>query len=280
MALRCEKCGFKFSQSKSVVFRPWPEYFHLICGSCWTTAFWLAAESSLVRHSKICSDRAHKARSARQKSCRECSAAKTRCDLRRPICSRCSMRDTSCQYAVSVDGSEFEDVSHAHRVGPTIEKQKLGGMSIQTAILPEQIPRVVSPGLSSLHLSDQHTFLESSLINFEDLDANLVLTGALDLVDHPHTLAHQLPPTTTPKLVHHSMELILRILRTWPRTLAKEISLPPMIHPSQLSEQSQTGTLSNCITLVKMWYGQCPGATEIVQDTVKREMQELINNVR
>ena len=62
--------------------------------------------------------------------------------------------------------------------------------------------------------------------------------------------------------------------------MAKDVQLPPMIHPLQLSEHLKSGTLSNCITLAKMWYGQCSGAAEIVQDTVKREMQELINTVR
>lgn len=61
--------------------------------------------------------------------------------------------------------------------------------------------------------------------------------------------------------------------------MGKEIQLPPIIHPSQLSGEQKQMQLSNCFTLAKMWYGQCPGATDIVQETVKREMQELINTV-
>ncbi|KAF2244906.1 hypothetical protein BU26DRAFT_89082 [Trematosphaeria pertusa] len=55
-------------------------------------------KSSLVRHSKRCTP--GPAPSLRQKSCRQCTSSKTKCDLRRPKCSRCELRDTPCEYVV------------------------------------------------------------------------------------------------------------------------------------------------------------------------------------
>ena len=96
---------------------------------------------------------------------------------------------------------------------PTIVEPQLGDTSIQTALLPEQNLSDMSPCLSSLFLSDQATFLDSSLIAFEDLDATLALTGAMGLSDHSNTIAVLPAAATTPKPVQRSMELILRILR-------------------------------------------------------------------
>ena len=190
------------------------------------------------------------------------------------------MRNTPCQYATSKEISEFKNVSNINDHSPsTVEEPKLGGTSFQTVPLPERVSSTLDAGQSSNFLPEQNSFLNASFIGFEHHDANLIIPGPFSMVDHHNALGLLPSSTETPKLVRHSMELILRILRTWPRMLAKEIQTPPMIHPSQLSEPVKTGILSNCITLVKMWYGQCSGATEIVQDTVKREMQELINTV-
>ncbi|KAI1827027.1 hypothetical protein F4861DRAFT_536502 [Xylaria intraflava] len=54
-------------------------------------------KSSLVRHSKKCT--LEPRASARQKACRNCIVAKTRCDLQRPTCSRCDARNIRCAYA-------------------------------------------------------------------------------------------------------------------------------------------------------------------------------------
>ena len=64
--------------------------------SSWLTSF---EGSSYLRHSKQCLE--NSVSSPRQKSCRQCSKAKARCDQRRPSCSRCSFRNDSCEYTTS-----------------------------------------------------------------------------------------------------------------------------------------------------------------------------------
>src|SRR4051794_428497 len=44
--------------------------------------------------------------SVRQKSCRNCTEAKTRCDLSRPSCSRCTLRQNICQYSNTTRSEE------------------------------------------------------------------------------------------------------------------------------------------------------------------------------
>ncbi|KAH8591457.1 hypothetical protein B0O99DRAFT_269618 [Bisporella sp. PMI_857] len=260
MDLQCKKCGFKFTQ-----------------------------KSSVIRHSKRCMQpRSH---SIRQKSCRECSTAKTRCDLKRPICTRCALRKTSCNYTTSAEPPRSGDVTDCNEILP--EATQFGATSVEMQHqsadpLPNTIhfntPNSLSPGISTIFLPAKEALhnptrsLPRDAASSGTDPAMSILIGT----DENNTALSLLPsPATTPILVRHSMEFILRMLRTWPRMMAKEIQLPPIIHSSQIPETSRVKEkatpLSNCFTLAKMWHGQCPGARELVQLTVEREMQDLID---
>ncbi|KAI1118398.1 hypothetical protein F5Y14DRAFT_447271 [Nemania sp. NC0429] len=63
------------------------------CGLCKKT---FKQKSSLVRHAKKCT--LDPTPSARQKACKNCTSAKSRCDLQRPACSRCEARGVPCAY--------------------------------------------------------------------------------------------------------------------------------------------------------------------------------------
>lgn len=85
------------------------------------------------------------------------------------------------------------------------------------------------------------------------------------------------------QLVYNSMELILRVLRSWPGMLAEGFQTPPLFHHSQLpvfwedaSFSPATPQLANCITITKMWHGQQAGAEKLVQDTILREVDSLL----
>lgn len=83
-----------------------------------------------------------------------------------------------------------------------------------------------------------------------------------------------LSQTMTPPLVQHSMETLLRALRTWPRILCKGFQLPPMFHHTT-SKITVPLPLANCCTLVKMWDGQFSGTKALVQDTILTEIKTL-----
>ncbi|OAX82862.1 hypothetical protein ACJ72_02791 [Emergomyces africanus] len=133
------------------------------------------------------------------------------------------------------------------------------------------------------HLGAMEGELPSTLGEFSDLDMNY--DGALirNLPDLSTDESTQLvssvpPPSPALKLSQHSMEAILRVTRAWPRMIAKGIQLPPIIHPSQLSDDNIATPLANCFALVKMWDGQRGRGIDIVQQTVKREFQAIISS--
>ncbi len=59
-----------------------------------------------------------------------------------------------------------------------------------------------------------------------------------DLLSDQWLLPFLPSPATTPPLAKHSMELILRVFRTWPCMMAREVPHPPIFHPSQVSENA------------------------------------------
>jgi hypothetical protein len=85
--------------------------------------------------------------------------------------------------------------------------------------------------------------------------------------------------TNSAALAHHSMELIFRVLRTWPQMLAEEFQLPPIFHSTHITpNEVMPAPLANCITLAKMWHGQCAGAEEMVRKTILRELDSIVDH--
>jgi hypothetical protein len=254
-------------------------------------------ESSLVRHGKIC---LHGTRTGfRKKSCSECVAAKTRCDLTRPTCRRCVAKKVQCQYSRNEDSGSIDDsdtqvlhlsVHHEYiessRGLPPVEQQ-LSGESTAEDYSFTTVRNRSSYLSANLHVDSGN--VESLDTPVEVLDtlgtpdavclssSTLMSTNENQLVDWNSLM---LPSTATiPLLTRHSMEVLLRIFRTWPRMMAKGIRVPPLIHSTQVPGIAESTSLANCFTLVKMWDGQCLGTIDIVKETLKKEMQSLLETV-
>lgn len=116
-------------------------------------------------------------------------------------------------------------------------------------------------------------------------DASSHLLGAfqgstdLTLNDHWY-LASLNNPDTTPPLARHSMQVLLRVFRTWPSMLAKGYQYPPIFHHSISECSDRPVAFANCSTLVQMWYGQHEGSSDIVKETISKELKTIIEKVR
>lgn len=73
---------------------------------------------------------------------------------------------------------------------------------------------------------------------------------------------------------------IFRVLRSWPRMLAKGFQLPPIIHLLQFKEGTPR-PLANCIALCKIWSGQCDASVGPgIGGAVTEELEIILNKVR
>lgn len=195
--------------------------------------------------------------------------------MKRPQCTRCTVRKTQCSYTTVTDSLPREESPEVfdsvdHSTGGNTD----AAMHTSTVL---QTPKANFSEPKSTDLSDIFDCSGSTVGIFDHLATNSgrELSTIADL-----GLLQSIPSqATTPTRTKHSMELMFRILRTWPRKMAKDIELPPIIHPSQVSDGIMATLLSNCFTLAKMWHGQCSGASEIVQSTVRKEMNGILTSV-
>jgi hypothetical protein len=232
-----------------------------------------------VRHRKLCSR--EKPISARQKSCKQCSIAKTKCDLGRPCCSRCTLRGVSCYYTVGpqIDVPAAENnTERANRrssfvVGATESLlNSVLGLDGPIDSLPQEFEEAVNIASASGSVLGSSECTEST----RPTSAN---SPNVSWIGDQWMLSVLPTADTTPPLTKHSMQTLLRVLRTWPSMIARGFQLPPIFHNSVDPLKNLPQPLANCFTLVKMWAGQFEGANSIVRDTILKEMRTLFEAV-
>ncbi|KAL4964258.1 uncharacterized protein BDV14DRAFT_201036 [Aspergillus stella-maris] len=82
-----------------------------------------------------------------------------------------------------------------------------------------------------------------------------------------------LSPKSRSPLCQHSLEFSFRVLRTWPRMMARDLDPPPLFHLTQLVPERMATPLANCFAIVKMWQGHWGiAAGGLVHDTTVREL--------
>jgi hypothetical protein len=83
-----------------------------------------------------------------------------------------------------------------------------------------------------------------------------------------------------PKLLSlFTVQFVTCVLRSYPRRLIEDNGLPPFIHPLQLSNKPISGTMANCISLVRMWMNRVVGSEGMILSTVKQEMEAISRGV-
>jgi hypothetical protein len=62
--------------------------------------------------------------------------------------------------------------------------------------------------------------------------------------------------------------------------LAEEFQTPPLFHCTQIAQNKELPpALAHCITLTKMWHGQCQGAEEMVRKAILKELDSIADLV-
>ncbi|KAH7118740.1 hypothetical protein B0J11DRAFT_74339 [Dendryphion nanum] len=295
---------------------------HLQCHICSKT---FTQKSSLVRHSKRCTP--GPAPSLRQKSCRQCTGSKTKCDLQRPRCGRCKQRDTPCEYFTPMtrgtrrtprppqDSGESLDSLHFFSGSSSPEASNADIPPVSFADVPQGLLSTdmelnLNSPFAPFVFSDTSATMPAPITDFlvdkDQLDrldwlsetppTSLNTRSEFDVIsgiDSPHSspdgdnfgsndwlLWNQGPLQTTPPLVRHSMETLLRVMKTWPGMLAKEFQAPPILHFSHSNLDTRLPPMANCITVAKMWANQAEGETELIRQVIIQEMRVLFEQHR
>jgi hypothetical protein len=87
-------------------------------------------------------------------------------------------------------------------------------------------------------------------------------------------------PTHNAPLVRHSMQTLLRVIKTWPHILAKGFQTPPVLHHTHSDPITILQPIQDCITITKAWSAQTVHTTETVRNVIIREMRSLFSSYR
>lgn len=182
----------------------------------------------------------------RKKSCASCSKSKVRCDLKRPVCTRCKTRSVECIYAESKPSER--DVSNGDSTSPQYNALPI------PAPAPTAISATDTLDFDRVHLVctvDEHRlrgrWLESLLPS-----------------------AYQRPKDLNASTVG----FCARIFKSYPGMFQIEGVLPPFIHWSQATGKI-CEPLANCMNIGRMWANQSAGGENMVQDVIEQEMARL-----
>ncbi|SPO00352.1 uncharacterized protein DNG_03197 [Cephalotrichum gorgonifer] len=241
-------------------------------------------KSSLVRHLKLCAGGVRAP--PRQKACRQCADTKVRCDLQRPTCGRCEARSLDCKFPAQHIPPTHAQADEAATVQLHHEDQ---GMQLDEDLFhspSEEADGSVACSASSFEGRSSRC-----------TSATLPSTAGTEYGEPPsYTPPEGIPPkfvlsnerrqvllgaaTKTTEwsiLVKHTMQFVIRVLKSWPRAMATyhTAQLPPVIHPIQVRDNVPT-TLANCFTLAKMWAEHTEGSMELVQNTILQEVHRIL----
>lgn len=221
----------------------------------------------------------------RRKSCLQCAKSKVRCSLERPSCARCIAAGRQCRYAAPAD------------VASSTTSTRPSVLPIQSIATPVSLsttltdPADISPFEQTLHgvvppsTPDQATNVpeienhEDPLVDFSNL-ALVPLDDADQIRDRWLRPFLAVPEQVSKSFHPFTLQYISCVLRTYPKQMAGNKCVPPIVHPMQMSERNTPVALANCYSLVRLWHHRAEGSEAIVADTIQREMNRLAHDVR
>ena len=218
----------------------------------------------------------------RKKACQNCTIFKVRCVLEKPTCSRSWSRSRQCRYPSGLgDGSSPAQSSERN---PADESLSFDPSLADLSTLPTAatFPSPVSGYASDIpHTYSPRTSLqtEDTCLNFDDVDL-VPMANAEDIRNcwlQPYLFPAmgQLPKLFNP----FTVQFLTCVLRSYPNHLLEEKSLPPFIHPLQISSKAMPRTIANCFSLVRMWMNRVAGSEAVVLSTIRQEMERLSQKV-
>lgn len=184
----------------------------------------------------------------RKKSCNHCGKAKVRCDLARPVCTRCRTRDLYCEYA---DGRSPDQFSELTSPDPAINTS------------------LVLPAIS--HQSSG----AAEVLNFDNVQLVCVVDEARVRARWLESVLPSIDQTPKP-FTSSTMGFVAHIFKSYPGIFLIDEALPPFIHWAQISGKP-CEQLANCTNIARLWETQAAGSANMVQDIIEQEMTRLFN---
>jgi hypothetical protein len=278
-------------------------------------------ESTLKRHYYYCRSR-KSGSTSRVRSCVFCARGKAKCDSKRPHCSRCKSKGIECQYAEN-SRLEPAPRAHGKRSSderPRAEPSSMVGDFVGTRFPPNQDDATMLNSILSMPLENfgvDSTSWDAAEFDFTDFLEPHSLTDNVDCTSpeasltrhsiftgqhkHPAEPPMLLPDTALPPMLStysprslvlrqaildkaaRSVQLTLGTLKSYPRGIVHDNTLPPFIHPLLVphgKENDQMEPLNNCMSLLHLVSSGIGGSKKLFWRNVRTECEHMRAEVR
>lgn len=202
---------------------------------------------------------AERAQLPRKKSCSACSKAKVRCDLDRPLCTRCRNRGIDCTYTESNAIDENLRSTRAQDRGVDDVRNFHTG---QTAI-DALSNNVNDPAELNFDYIKLHTAVDEHKVRARWLES---LLPSVEQRQKPYTA-----PT---------MKFVSQVFKSYPAMFTEEGSSPPFIHWTQM-KVLRSKLLIECANTCHTWCEWKPGNRGIATTMrIEAQMDRIYHKVR
>lgn len=215
---------------------------------------------------------------SRKKACQNCANSKVRCNLEKPVCSRCRARAQQCLYPGERSGVRQDSTSISLSAGNLVAEASTPSSwlhDLHSMQVPAEVPNAVPGNVHDFRqFPSDSEFLPvaSGQSRFDKADL-VPMADPEDVRDH--WMTSYLGTGTRKHFSPYTVQFVTCILRTYPNHLLDERSLPPFIHQQQLEGASERQVITDCFTLVRMWTNRRAGSETIVASTVREEMKRI-----
>lgn len=227
---------------------------------------------------------------SRQKACKQCSAAKARCDRKGECCTRCSQRGLLCVRPSMLDvggdtvngGSICSTISlpessimNLNKYSKTERNQTDSCSSQEKDSTQSNGPHVASASdklhppldnrLSTLCATEDLDFSELNL--FCPINAGEISSRWINpYISDPGKKVKNYPPNV--------LALISRILGSYAATATRG-SIPSFVHPLQMKDEQANSPLTTCLCLIRICQDPLPGSESATVTVLQREMKGI-----
>lgn len=225
--------------------------------------------------------------STRQKVCRNCSAAKAKCDRKSGRCTRCTQRGLSCSYPNSNPGESTEISDTTNVVGPHSPLSVPGlltpgfknGLYTNESTV-QNSPTAISNSTTTVFSPGDRTNVSSAVSrephNLSFADLNLICPINVDGI--PTRWMNPYIPDPAQKIKNYPenvMAFIFRILKSYTAVATRGHDILPFVHWTQLEEYPSSSPLTTCLSLIRMCQNPLPGSENTATVIIQREMESI-----
>ncbi|KFX94412.1 hypothetical protein O988_06321 [Pseudogymnoascus sp. VKM F-3808] len=277
-----------------------------------------AAKSSYTRHTKQCLEQSEV--TPRQKSCHECSSAKSRCDQQRPRCSRCVERNARCEYVSSKKVNHanpsnsnaqlphsqgYDEMRNVFLQAQGTEQQTWNGQITSLDYSPpsgqgmsdQNVPEPSEQSSNHSTPLSNATSCASATLSHRTIDTAATSNQSPKDGGYPEQTGQLVPdadfsvlrdrwlyPYIEPSPLSYALreQSMFYLCRVF-RTYPRMMARREHLPPfihPMQASQEIPLPLKNCFSITRMWEGGAEEGSSLVQGTIEREMERLFAEYR